>query len=129
MKAQRLQTSIGMLQCSLLKILLVHSLKNYIYLCFSISKKFQFMFKWWQRCNSVIKLTFYSIFKRFYLFIHERQTERETKTQAEGEAGSMQGARCGTRSHDPRIMIRSWYSRITPWAERMLSTTEPPRHP
>ena len=29
-----------------------------------------------------------SIFLRFYLFIHERHTE----TQAEGEAGSMQGA-------------------------------------
>ena len=29
-------------------------------------------------------------FKRFYLFIHER--EREAEKQAEGEAGSMQGA-------------------------------------
>ena len=36
------------------------------------------------------------IFKRFYLFFHERHTEAET--QAEGEVGSMQGARCGTRS-------------------------------
>ena len=35
-------------------------------------------------------------FKRFYLFIHERHTQREVETQAEGEAGSMQGARCGT---------------------------------
>ena len=26
--------------------------------------------------------------------------EREKETQAEGEAGSMQGARCGTRSRD-----------------------------
>ena len=33
-------------------------------------------------------------FKDFiYLFI---DTEREAETQAEGEAGSMQGARCGT---------------------------------
>ena len=31
-------------------------------------------------------------------------TEKEAKTQAEGEAGSPQGARCGTRSQDPRIM-------------------------
>ena len=38
------------------------------------------------------------------LFIHEREAE----TQAEGEAGSMQGAHGETR---PRI------SRITPWAE------------
>ena len=34
--------------------------------------------------------------------------EREAETQAEGEAGSMQGARYGTRSR---------VSRITPWAE------------
>ena len=49
-------------------------------------------------------------FLRFYLFIHEREREREreAETQAEGEAGSMQGARCRTRSRDPRI---------TPWAE------------
>ena len=26
---------------------------------------------------------------RFYLFIHERHTEREAETQAEGEGGSM----------------------------------------
>ena len=36
------------------------------------------------------------------------QREREAETQAEGEAGSMQGARCG---------IPSRVSRITPWAE------------
>ena len=37
-----------------------------------------------------------------------RDTERETEAQAEGEAGSMQGAR-----------RRTWsgVSRITPWAE------------
>ena len=33
-----------------------------------------------------------------------RDTERETETQAEGEAGSMQGALCETQSQDPRIM-------------------------
>ena len=31
-----------------------------------------------------------------------RDTEREAETQAEGEAGSLWGARCGTRSQDPR---------------------------
>ena len=36
------------------------------------------------------------------------ETEREAETQAEGEAGSMQGARRGTRSR---------VSRIRPWAE------------
>ena len=35
-------------------------------------------------------------------------TQREAETQAEGEAGSMQGARRGTRSQ---------VSRIIPWAE------------
>ena len=40
------------------------------------------------------------------LFIHERQ--REAKPQAEGEAGSMQGARGRTRF---------WVSRIMPWAK------------
>ena len=38
----------------------------------------------------------------------EREREAETETEAEGEAGSMQGAQCGTRS---------LVSRITPWAE------------
>ena len=51
-------------------------------------------------------------FKSFYLFIHE--------TQAEGEAGSMQGAPRGTRSWDPRV---------TPWAEGRRQTVEPPRDP
>ena len=38
-----------------------------------------------------------------------RDTGRERgRDIAEGEAGSMQGARCGTRP---------WVSRITPWAE------------
>ena len=34
------------------------------------------------------------IFLRFYLFIHQRQ--REAETQAEGEAGSTRGDKCGT---------------------------------
>ena len=42
---------------------------------------------------------FFKIF--IYLFIHERHTEKE----AEGEADSMQEARCGTQSQDPRIML------------------------
>ena len=46
------------------------------------------------------------------LFIYSSHTHTHThteaETQAEGEAGSMQGARCGTRS---------CVSRITPWAE------------
>lgn len=40
--------------------------------------------------------------KIIYLFIHERLRERG-ETQTEGEAGSMQGARCRTRSRDPGV--------------------------
>ena len=40
--------------------------------------------------------------------MRDTEREREAETLAEGEAGSMQEARCGTRS---RI------SGITPWAE------------
>ena len=35
-----------------------------------------------------------------------RDTEREAETQAEGEAGSMQGARRGTQSRDSRMTPR-----------------------
>ena len=45
-----------------------------------------------------------------------RDPERERQTQAEGAAGSMQGAWCGTRSQD---------SRITPRAEGGASTKAP----
>ena len=42
-------------------------------------------------------------FKDFiYLFV--RHTEREAETQAEGEAGSMQGAQCGTQTRHSGIM-------------------------
>ena len=57
-------------------------------------------------------LLFIDIFVEFYnsvffkiLFIHERNRERESETQAEGEAGSLREAQCGTRSQDPGIMI------------------------
>ena len=43
-------------------------------------------------------------------------TEREAETQAEGEAGSMQGAQRGTQS---------WVSRITPWAEGAKPLSHP----
>ena len=54
-------------------------------------------------CVSDQTLSFLSLFlSRFYLSIHETHTEAES--QAEGEAGSLWGPRCGTRSWDPRIM-------------------------
>ena len=43
-----------------------------------------------------------------YLFRRDTHTQREAETQAEGEAGSMQGAWCRTQSR---------HSRIMPWAE------------
>ena len=49
-----------------------------------------------------------------------RDTEREAETKAEGEPGSMQGARYGTGSQDSGIM---------PWAEDRCSTAEPLRCP
>ena len=47
-------------------------------------------------------------------------TRREAETQAEGLAGSLWGAWCGTRSRDSEIMT---------WAKGKQSTTEPLRRP
>ncbi|XP_035552825.1 uncharacterized protein LOC112650436 isoform X3 [Canis lupus dingo] len=44
-------------------------------------------------------------------------TQREAEAQAEGEAGSLRGARGGTRSQDPGV---------TPGAQGRCCTTEPP---
>ena len=56
--------------------------------------------------GAVLRHAFHYIFffLRFYLFVRDR----EAQTQAEGEAGSMQGACRGTWS---------LVSRITPWTE------------
>ena len=54
------------------------------------------------------------------LFIYSWETQKEAETQAEGEAGSLGGARCGTQFQDPRI---------TSWAKGRCSTAEPPRCP
>ena len=55
------------------------------------------------------------LFKDFiYLFM--RFTHREAEIHAEGEAGSLQGAQCGTISQNPRIM---------PQVEGRHSTTGP----
>ena len=42
---------------------------------------------------------FLSFFKILFIFFM-RDTEKEAETKAEGEAGSLQGARRGTRSQD-----------------------------
>ena len=66
------------------------------------------------------RVCFFFFFKILFIYSLETDRVREAETQAEGEAGSMQGARCGTRS---------WDSRITPWAKGRRSTAEPPRDP
>lgn len=43
-------------------------------------------------------------FKKYFIFLFMRDTQREAKTQAEGEAGPPRGAQCGTRSQDPWIV-------------------------
>ena len=45
-----------------------------------------------------------------------RGTQREAETQAEGEAGSPQGAQCGTRSQDSKIHTLSWRQMLKRWA-------------
>ena len=49
-----------------------------------------------------------------------RGTEGEAETQAEGEAGYLREAQCGTRTQDPGIMT---------WAEGRCSTTSHPGAP
>ena len=51
-------------------------------------------------CRGCSRALFF-FFNFIYLFMRKR--EREAETQAEGEAGSMQGARRGTRFRDPGI--------------------------
>ena len=54
------------------------------------------------------------------MIVTQRERERDAETQAEGEAGSMQGAWRG---------IRSQVSRIVPWAKGRRQTAVPPRDP
>ena len=45
----------------------------------------------------------YSFISQDFIYLFMRDTERGAETQAEGEAGSMRGALCGTRFLDPGI--------------------------
>ena len=69
--------------------------------------------------NMILMAGFWVFFRILFIYSwkREREREREAQTQAEREAGSMQEARHGTRSRDPRIM---------PWAE---GGTKPLSHP
>ena len=60
----------------------------------------------------ILFFIFIFIFFKDFIYLFMRDTEREAETQAEGGAGSMQGARCGTRS---------WVSRIMPWPKAALN--------
>ena len=51
--------------------------------------------------NELVSFFFFFLRLLIYLFMRPRERGRDT---AEGEAGSMQGARRGTRSRDPRVM-------------------------
>ena len=44
-------------------------------------------------------------FLKGFIYLFKRDTEREAETWAEGEAGSLRGARCGTRSQDPGVTL------------------------
>ena len=68
----------------------------------------------------MVKLDNTFFFFKDFIYSFTRDPEREAETQAEGEAGSLQGAPCGTRSWDPRV---------TPWAEGRCSTAELPGCP
>ena len=53
--------------------------------------------------NQVNQISLKIFFKDFiYLFM--RDTQREARTQTEGEAGSLREAKYRSRSQDPRIM-------------------------
>ena len=67
-----------------------------------------------------LNLFIFCFFKKCFIYLFMRDTEREAESQAEGEAGSLWGAWCRTRSQDPRIMS---------WVKGKCSTTEPPRCP
>ena len=49
-------------------------------------------------------VSFFKIFFKDFIYLFMRDTEREAGMQAEGEAGSPEGAQCGTQSQDPEIM-------------------------
>ena len=57
------------------------------------------------------------IFFNDFIYLFMRDTQREAETQAEGEAGSMQGARRRPRSRAPRTMSQA------------ESSTKPLSHP
>ena len=46
--------------------------------------------------ENTVDITFLLFFFKDFIYLFMRDTQREAERQAEGEAGSMQGAQCGT---------------------------------
>ena len=96
-----------------------HHLKSKLYMvCFLIFLK-----------SESLSQPIFFFFKDFiYLFM--RDTEREAETQAEGEAGSMQGTQCGTwprdRDHDlnQRQMLNHWATQVAPLTTNLKTITK-----
>ena len=57
--------------------------------------------------NTIYQVLFEAICLIFLKILFIRQREKEAETQAEGEAGSTQGAQPGTRSQVSRITLRA----------------------
>ena len=72
------------------------------------------------RCPTLYIYIFFFKILFIYSWQRGREREREAETQAEGDAGSMLGARRGTRS---------WNSGTMPWAKGRHQTAEPTRDP
>ena len=53
--------------------------------------------------NLIFSIKPYYYFFKDFIYLFTRDTQREVETQAEGEAGSLWGARCGTGSQDPGV--------------------------
>ena len=66
--------------------------------------------------------------KKDYLFIYERERDRQREWERERGRDTGRGR---SRLHAPgaRRGIRSWVSRIVPWAKGRRQTTAPPRDP
>ena len=57
------------------------------------------------RSFTIFMLRLKDLFLKDCIYLFMKDTHREAETQAEGEAGSLQRARCGTQSRVPRIVI------------------------
>ena len=59
---------------------------------------------------------FFVYFFKDFIYLSMRDIEREAETQAEGKAGSMQGARCGTLNQGPQDHALGQRQMLNHWA-------------